>query len=137
MTARPIHIPVLKDIRDPNIIIGHIAVDSNIVRHNNIVAIVDHHYALFTQDHAIRKGDLVVIDLDEQPNKGDLFISTRRKQTVIRQLGQGATVALDFRAATLENIKENGWMIRGTILQSIRMFKYPFKSRPQKSDPSK
>ena len=132
MTTRPIHIPVVKDIRDPNIVIGYTAVDSNIVRHKNIVAVVDHHYALFTQDNAIRRGDLVVIDMDEQPQKDDLFISTKGNQTVIRKLGQGATVAPDYRALSLEEIKENGWTIRGTVLQSIRRFKYPFKGRPQK-----
>ena len=131
MTVHPIHIPVAKDIRDPNTIIGHIAVDSNIVGHDNVVAIVDHHYALFTQDNSIRKGDLVVIDMDEQPNNGDLFISTKGKQTMIRQLGEGATVAPEFRALSLEEIRGNGWMIRGTDLQSIRRFKHPFRSRLQ------
>ena len=132
MTTRPIHIPVLKDIRDPNTIIGHIAVDSNIIKHDNVVAIVDHKYALFTQDNTIRKGDLVVVDMDEEPQKGDLFISTKGNQTAIRKLGEGTTVAPEYRALSLEEIKENGWIIRGTVLQSIRRFKYHFKSRLQK-----
>jgi hypothetical protein len=132
MSAQPIQIPVLKDIRDPNIIVGNIAVDSDIVRHKNIVAIVDHGYAPFTRDNSIRKGDLVVVDIDEQPEKGDLFISTRGKETVIRELGQGSTVAPGFRALSLKEIADNGWIIRGTVLQSIRRFKYPFQSRSQK-----